>query len=107
MKTKKVSIASAAVLLIAGGIGFGIAQAGRADSEAPVLNFEDQEALANVASACPYEESQPVLSFEDQVRVGEGIGTAAIDEDRPVLSFEDREAVQLAMVKQRAESCRY
>ncbi len=83
MKPFKVSITLAAILLIAAGVGFGIAQAGGTHHEDPVLNFEDQEALENAAAACHYEENQPVLSFEDQ------------------------EAVHTAMVNQGNESCRY
>ena len=43
MKTSKVGIVAVAILLVVTGIGFGIAQAGGAHSEQPVLRIEDLE----------------------------------------------------------------
>lgn len=45
MKTSAVGMVSAAILAVAVGIGFGIAQAGGYHSDGPVLSFEDQAAL--------------------------------------------------------------
>ncbi len=45
MKAYTVGIVAVAILLVATGIGFGIAQAGGTHSDRPVLSFEDQEAF--------------------------------------------------------------
>src|SRR5512143_3951649 len=105
MKTLKVFVVSAAILLVAAGIGFGIAQAGGTHSDRPVLSFEDQEALEGSTSLCADGDSRPVLSFEEQENLARESEIAASAENRPVLSFEDQEAVQVAMLEQRAEIC--
>ena len=105
MKTFQVSVMAAAILLAAAGIGFGIAQAGGAHSEQPVLSFEDQEAFEGGASGCSYEESSPVLSFDDQENLARDSEFAASGENRPVLSFEDQETVHVAALDLRAASC--
>jgi preprotein translocase subunit SecF len=66
MKPSKVGIVAVAILMVVGGVGFGIAQAGGTHSEQPVLSFEDMEALDQGSSSSSYMESRPVLSFEDQ-----------------------------------------
>ncbi len=106
MKALRISVVSAAILLVAAGIGFGIAQAGGTHSDRPVLSFEDQEAHAGGASLCVYGDSRPVLSFEEQESLARESRLAASGENRPVLSFEDQETVQVAMLEQRTESCR-
>jgi len=66
MKKSKVGIVAAAILMVVGGVGFGIAQAGGTHSEQPVLSVEDMEALDQSSSSSSYIESRPVSSFEDQ-----------------------------------------
>ena len=50
MKTSKVGIVTAAILMAMAGVGFGIAQAAGTHSEQPVLSFEDQEAAQAATS---------------------------------------------------------
>lgn len=107
MRSGKISALSAAILLIAAGIGLGIAQAEGTHGDRPVSGLEDQEALEGGSPLCPYEESRPVLSFEEQENLSTESEAAGSGENRPVLSFEDEEAVQVAMLKQRAESCKH
>ena len=66
MKTFKVGFAGGAVLLVAAGFGFGIAQAAGNHSERPVLSFADMEALEQGGSSGSYAESRPVLGFDDE-----------------------------------------
>ncbi len=63
MKTSMVGIMAVTVLLVATGIGFGIAQAGGSHSDAPVLSFEDQEALEPNRSPGPDAEKRPALGI--------------------------------------------
>ena len=51
MKTSKIGIVTAAILMALAGVGFGIAQATGTHSEQPVLSFEDQEATQVATSA--------------------------------------------------------
>ena len=53
MKTYKVGILAAAILMVVAGVGFGIAQAGGTDADRPVLTFEDQVALEQGSSSSP------------------------------------------------------
>ena len=82
MKTIKVSVVSAAILLVAAGIGFGIAQAGGTHSDRPVLSFEEQE-LIQVAKS-PTEDFDPFSRSED-LQLENPIETGAI----PVTSSEE------------------
>lgn len=107
MRSLKISALSAAILLVAAGIGLEIAQAEGTHSDRPVLSFEDQEASEGGSSHCPYDEGRPVLSFEEQENLSTESKIAGSGESRPVLSFEDAEAVQVAMLKQRDESCKH
>ncbi len=104
MKTLKVLAPSAAILLVAAGIGFGHAQAAGTHSDRPVLSFEDQETSEGGTSVCVYGESRPVLSFEEQENLFRESEIAS-RENRPVLSFEEQEAVQLAMLGNRTDIC--
>jgi hypothetical protein len=65
MKAYTVGIAAAALLLVVTGMGFGIAQAGGAHSERPVLSTADMDALEQDSSSSAYVEHRPILSFED------------------------------------------
>jgi hypothetical protein len=65
MTTCKVGIV-AVVVLLAAGIGIGIAQAAGTYWERPVLNFEDMAAAEQGGSSCCSTEDRPVLSFEDR-----------------------------------------
>jgi hypothetical protein len=69
MKTSVVGQMSAVILMVVVAVGFGIAQAGGKHSDAPVLSFEDQEALAQGSSSSPYTEDRPVLSFGDEMQL--------------------------------------
>ena len=66
MKTSKVGIMAMAILMIATGIGFGIAQAAGTHSERPVLSFGDIESVEQDSAMNSYAETRPVMSFEDQ-----------------------------------------
>ncbi len=63
MKTSAVGIIAVTILLVATGIGFGIAQAGGSHSDAPVSSFEDQEALEPSRSSSPVAEKRPALGI--------------------------------------------
>jgi hypothetical protein len=54
MKTSTVGVVSAAILMVVGGVGYGIAQAGGNYTDGPVLSFEDQEALEQSDSSSHY-----------------------------------------------------
>ncbi len=66
MKTSKAAIMAGAIVLVAAGFGFGIAQAAGNHSERPVLSFADMEAFEQGNSPGSYEESRPVLTFGDE-----------------------------------------
>ena len=66
MKTSAVGIFSIAILLVATGVGAGIALAGGPHSERPVLSFADIQALERSGPSSSYAENRPVLSFESE-----------------------------------------
>lgn len=65
MKTHKVGVVAVAILMVVGGIGVGIAQAGGTHSEQPVLSFADIESLGRGNASSSYVETRPVLAFQD------------------------------------------
>ena len=69
MKAPVVGVISAVILTVLAPVGFGIAQAGGTHSDAPVLSFEDQEALGQGSPSTPYTENRPVLSFGDEMQL--------------------------------------
>jgi hypothetical protein len=54
MKTYKVGILAAAILMVVAGVGFGIAQAAGTYADRPALSFEDQVALDQSDSSSPH-----------------------------------------------------
>jgi hypothetical protein len=78
MKTSVVGQMSAVILMVVVAVGFGIAQAGGKHSDAPVLSFEDQEALGQGSPSTPYTENRPVLSFGDEMQLRNPVETGAI-----------------------------
>jgi hypothetical protein len=53
MKTSRVGVVLAAILMVLAGVSIGIAQAGGNHTEQQVLSSEDQEALEQVISSSP------------------------------------------------------
>jgi hypothetical protein len=53
MKTYKVGILAAAILMVVAGVGFGIAQAAGTYEDRPALSFEDQVAFEQGNSSSP------------------------------------------------------
>jgi hypothetical protein len=54
MKAFRIGVVFVAILVVAAGVGFGIARAEGSHSESPVLNFQDQEMLGQDSYASPY-----------------------------------------------------
>ena len=81
MKISTVGLVSAAILMIVAVVGFGIAQAGGIHTDAPVLSFEDQEALGQGSSSSSYTEDRPVLSFGDEMQLRNPTETGSLPDE--------------------------
>jgi hypothetical protein len=94
MKTSTVGLVSAAILMVAVGVGFGIAQAGGDQSDNPAWTLQDQEAVEQyqdylVGSYALVLPSANDLDYRSQEAIGQDSSSSPYTEDRPVLSLGD------------------
>jgi len=68
MKTSTIGIISAAILTVAAGVGFGLAQAGETNSIGEFMEWQTPEQGSSSSLSV---ENRPVWSLEDQVALGQ------------------------------------
>ena len=104
MKTSPVGVVSAAILMVGVGVGFGIAQAGGNYADAPVLSFEDQEALEQSDSSnshVPVLPSGIDVSYDADWNPSSGVAQATGNQSYdPMLSFGDQDVYPSSIVAQ-------